>query len=734
MYSVFITLALFIICILGRMTNALMFSGIMKSHQTRSPLWLALDFTSGCLCLTIIAQFLLLIGYFTGGLTLSLLIFCIFLELALIITRNRLAYVVLSYKYVCFACLIGVAAAFMSIHEPGFWDDTSYHLIVARDFANNGDLTANLFLRYPYTPFNVDVLFAICFFAAGFDPVYSVYGCQALATAPLFLIILLLWGTVYRGTRSLTCATGALALFFAFYKTSVTIHLGYAYVDNLAALFTFSAFSFLLFAHYHKCEPRFYILPGAICGLVAGCKYQCAAIIFIVMMSVVVAMVLHRKWKNMLFFSLSVIIFSSYWYIRNFIQNGNPVDPFLIGIFGSDVWSPADFLANASDIRYLRPRGFGAILSNSLWALILVWAVILVRIVSILRRMHSNQSLKIQFLDCVTIGLAVYSLLWAELFPIPRYLLPALGILIFCTVIIISRYLRKFNFLVVLVMLICALSWRMTLSSPFSWDRYAKQRELFETASALSGSRFDRALTIEVQERNKYFFTGVTVGDLYGNARFTTFYTPGTEKLLPPENFLKSMEHWKAKFAIVSNKVLHSSRINDFKRLFHIIKYNPGALGGILMVPLKPISACKWSGPHSSWAETNVLGNVFSHRDHLRIFLNSEAINEVFCNKNSQEDKYILHIRLGEFNDWKDSQQSMRIYHSNGRELSSFNLKDLPVEYDEDGKRSRIIRLVLNQKDILKKLQWIELYFEKEDVQDVPKIRMDQHFIRLDPL
>ncbi len=732
MYSVFITLAFFIICILGRMTNALMFYGIMKSHQTKAPLWIALDFTSGCLCLTLIAQLLLLTGYFTNSLTLSLLVLYLFVGMALIIIRNRLPYIALSYKYIFIAGMIGVAAAFLSLHEPGFWDDTSYHLIVARDFAFNGDLTPNLFLRYPYTPFNIDVLYAICFFLAGFDPIYSVYTCQAFSTAPLFMIILLLWGITYQGTKNISCALSSLVLFFALYKTSVTVHIGYAYIDYPAALFTFAAFAFLFFAHYHNCAPRNYLLPGAVCGLVAGCKYQSAAVISIVVLSVLIAMAIHRKWRSITVFASAFVIFSSYWYIRNFIQDGNPVEPFLIKWFGSNVWSYEDFLTNASDIRYLRPRGFSAIIPNCLWVLIFIWIVVVSRIVVIFRNRNRNTTKKIQYLDCVGIGLAIYSIIWIEIFPVARYLLPALGILIFYTVIIINHYLRKIHYLFLFALLIAAIGYRLTLVSSFSWDKYNKQRELFEIASTLADSKSDRTLTIDVQERNKFFFDGITIGDQYGNARFSNFYASGTKELVSPEEFLKAMELWKTRFAIVSNDVLKKYRINDFKRLFHVIKYNPGQIGGLLLEPLKPISACIWGAPHSSWTETNTFDNVVSNREDLRIFVNSESVNLAFCKERLKTNFFLINLRLGELEDWNNIDGNIIILDNNGKKLTQSQFKNVPVEYDDEGHRIRTISFNIPREEYLKKIKWLEIKLDSN--YQIPKIRLDNKFIYLSPI
>ena len=693
MAIVFITIMLLSVSLLGRLTNALLFAKILKAQQTRTLQWIALDYTTGCSVLIILAQLLLALGKYTPQLAFGGLVLLIFIEVTLLIYKEKTEYLGISYQYLLAIIFLGLATTLISVHHPGFWDDTSYHLIVSRDLARNGDLTPNLFLRYPFSPFNVDILFSLCFFATDFNPDTSVYYCQALANAPLFFIILLLAASIQQFTRSLSCLLIGLTLFVALRKTSVTVHTGYAYVDYAAALFTFSAFYYLMVIRHHR-HLFLYIFLGLLLGITAGCKYQAAAVAAIITGGAVTYFLIHRMIKQTICLILSCAVFGSFWYIRNYIQDGNPVDPFLIDIFGSNVWDAEDFASNTSDIRFDHPRGFTAIVHHFLWSLVFVWLLVAARWAYLIFKYRSITASEIKLSDYISLGLTVYSMLWLEFFPIPRYLVPVIGILILYAVVISSRYFRKISPLIVIPFLILALVCRLTEPTRDHWANSKKQRELFITASKLSLPS-DRLLTIDVAERNKYFYDGVTVGDLYGNARFSQFYQVGTEKLLPPEEFLDKMKFFKTRRAVISSRVLDESRINEYRSLFHFISSSPGKRGGYLIEPLAQVITCKWLPPHSQWMEATETGGSSDLKSDLTLLLNlsGRGINTDGCSRNKTSRYFNISLNFAELADWERLDGTLVIKDDLGNVLFTADTGEIPVSYDETGHRIRTIRI-----------------------------------------
>ncbi len=677
-----ISLMLLAVCVLGRMTNALCFAGILRVQQTRTLLWLPLDFTSGCALLIMVSELLLALGMFTPIMIFGSVTTLILLEITLLIFRERGEYLGMSPLYLLAVAFVGLATTYISIHNPGFWDDTSYHLIVSRDLARNGDLTPNLFLRYPFAPFNADIIFALCFFAADFDPVISVHFCQAAASAPLFLLIMLLCSGIHHMTRSGSCVLAGLTLFLALRKTSVTVHIGYAYVDYMAALFVFASFYFLLLIR-HRRELWLFTFLGLLLGTAAGCKYQTSAVCATVLLGALIHFGIRGMHRQALCLALSCGAAGSFWYLRNLIQDGNPVDPFLISVFGSRVWSPEDFAANAADIRTDRPRGLDAVIPHTLWAMIFAWGVTAGRWVTMIRRHREGAFSKMRIADWVALGLTVYSLLWIQLFPIPRYLLPAEGILIMYAVVIGHRIFRRISPLAIIPFLLLALAFRLTVPQSDFWKKSEKQRQLFITASALAAPG-DRLLTIDVQERNKFFYDGVTVGDLYGSARFQDFYQLGSSTLLPPEEFLQKMRSFGTRRALVSSDVLPQDRVNSYRHVFHFLAETPGSRGGYLMEPLAEPLGCKWLPPRSPWMESYT-----TPEGEIVLAFAGHGFNSKNCVQDSQF--FSLTLKLAETADWGASPGILEISSPGGALLLQKPASEIPVTYDSTGRRIRIL-------------------------------------------
>ncbi len=697
MAIIFITVMLLFISLLGRATNAICFAPILKPTQTKNLQWLPLDFASGCVALIIISQILLILEKFTPQLTLGALILLIILEITILVFQEKNEYLWINQQYIIAMVFVGLATTLLSIHAPGFWDDTSYHLIVARDFANNGDLTPNLYLRYPFAPFNVDLLFALCFFIADFDPVSSVYYCQAIANAPLFFIAILLCAALHQVTHSISCVLIGITLFIALRKSSITVHTGYAYVDYMSALLIFVSFYFLILIRYHK-TLSLYLFLGVIIGIAAGCKYQNSAIGATILLCAGIYLIQHRMYRQSVCILLSSAVFGCYWYVRNLIQDGNPVDPFLIDWFGSKVWQSQDFIANANSIRFEHPRGLKAIGPNNLYVLLFIWILVLLRWGYVLIKYRSNSISKLKISDYISLGLTCYSLCWLEFFPIPRYLLPVEGVLIVYAVFVCHRYCRKLTPLVILPFLIMALVYRMTLPIPSTLKSGLLQKELFVAANELS-SPADLLLTIDVQERNKYFYQGTTVGDLYGNARFSDFYQLGTSELINPQFFLDKMNQFNTKRAIVSTNVLSGNRINEYKQYFHFIKSIPEHNGGYLFEPLQPLLACHWLPIHSKWMETSVSQlkqSYLENNEDIYLTFAGMGINKRRCNRQITSPgnlEYDITIQLVELYDWSQTSGEIRISDDLDNIWYQGTLADLKVAYSHSGQRVRSVKL-----------------------------------------
>ena len=117
---------------------------------------------------------------------------------------------------------------------------------------------------------------------------------------------------------------------------------GWAYTDY-ALTFTGMAAVHAAWKWRGNGQQKWLVISGLMAGLAMGVKYTS----FIIPLVVITLILLwgkdpSRRFKGLLYFSVSAGLTASPWYIRNWIWMGNPVYPF---IFGGKFWDP--FLAQS---------------------------------------------------------------------------------------------------------------------------------------------------------------------------------------------------------------------------------------------------------------------------------------------------------------------------------------------------------------------------------------------------
>lgn len=98
----------------------------------------------------------------------------------------------------------------------------------------------------------------------------------------------------------------------------------------------FSVMSALFYLEYLKIDkPKFILMAGIFAGLAAGTKTN--ALIFALAMFVVIILSRHRL-KDIALFLTGAIVFGFPWYLKAFIETGNPFFPFYDSVFHSSYW------------------------------------------------------------------------------------------------------------------------------------------------------------------------------------------------------------------------------------------------------------------------------------------------------------------------------------------------------------------------------------------------------------
>ena len=264
--------------------------------------------------------------------------------------RRRLAGLRVSLPSLALALLALAPFFVLALYPPTAFDETMYHLPFARAFAQSGGLPVVPALRFPVFPALGELLFAETLLldgGIGDVATHLVALVAVLATAGL----LVAWG---RRAFSPKAGWIAAALYLG---NPIVAHLaGTGYVEPLLALFVtgalFSAWSFR-----NSGERGWLLLAAAFAGSAAGVKYL--GLFFAAAVFVELALARRKASAPLLFAFLSFLVLAP-THARIAAHTGNPIFPFLPGVFGSTAWDPivlkpmADVIAPETLVRFVR--------------------------------------------------------------------------------------------------------------------------------------------------------------------------------------------------------------------------------------------------------------------------------------------------------------------------------------------------------------------------------------------
>ncbi|MFH0134067.1 ArnT family glycosyltransferase [Variovorax sp. VaC1] len=234
--------------------------------------------------------------------------------------------------------LVALPALVAPLAPPAAFDELMYHLPYAREVAQNGSLGIHAWLRYPWFPYNYNLLYAAALQVG--DDVLPHF-LNGLAGA-LSVVMVLRLGTLH--ASRLTGLVGA----------AIWLGLGdysNALIDMGVALFVLTACVSLWW--WRESEPvhsgaRWLALAAFFLGLAAGSKYQ--ALVFLPLVALFV--VWHeRRPKVWALALLCFVIPCLYWYARNAVMTGDPFIPIGARVFGFTEWVPEDYVRQVDDVR-----------------------------------------------------------------------------------------------------------------------------------------------------------------------------------------------------------------------------------------------------------------------------------------------------------------------------------------------------------------------------------------------
>jgi len=236
--------------------------------------------------------------------------------------------------------LFGVilAAALSSLSPPIKNDTLYYHLGLPKLWAEDGGIRFYPTISFSATALNSEMLLT---------PIMAFVSPEAAQffVCIVGLMVLLLLG---RGFNRLTGSSQIVALLALGSVPLFLSGLTDAKNDYLAAGFALCSFLFYI-DYVNNDNTKQIILAGVFAGLAASTKTN--AIIYAISLFAVILLSRHRA-KDVALFAIGAVLLGMPWYLKAYLQTGNPVFPFYNNWFDSMYWQPVfDSFNKATNVR-----------------------------------------------------------------------------------------------------------------------------------------------------------------------------------------------------------------------------------------------------------------------------------------------------------------------------------------------------------------------------------------------
>lgn len=292
---------------------------------------------------------------------------------------------------ILFLILFALPTLLEPLRPPWPGDEIQYHMPHIKAWAESGQLTVNHWLRYPWFPYNYNLLYASAMVMQ--DDVLPHFF-NAIAG---WLIAIM----IYRlGKKHFNAATACIAVFI--WISPHRGEFGKVNVDMGLTLYVLaSSLAYVAWATHLKNNKLLY-LAAFLLGVAIGSKYQGLFLIPLFLAGMLVLTKNYRTWLIAVIFMMLPCI---YWYVRNIIYAGDPFAPLGGKYFGFTDWNMADYVFQFEDLK-----------QAASWPHPLLWPALCC--LWLLKR----PSLTLKFIAVI---LCVYfSVVWYLSSKYPRYLMP----------------------------------------------------------------------------------------------------------------------------------------------------------------------------------------------------------------------------------------------------------------------------------------------------------------------
>ena len=221
---------------------------------------------------------------------------------------------------------------------PRDWDELMYHLPHANQWAQTGSLTVNEWLRYPWFPYNFNLLYSAALILRGDILAHLIHALAGWLVALLIYRVGIRFGNRYIATIATLIWLGLTNEFFS-----------NAYIELGLAVFITTACVACFFWLEDPSRRGWLIVTALMLGLAAGSKYQ--ALTFLPLFFAVLIFK-DRRPSSIFLACIIFLIPCLYWYMRNVLVTGDPFNPLGAKFFGFYDWNAQDYEWQFLDIKH----------------------------------------------------------------------------------------------------------------------------------------------------------------------------------------------------------------------------------------------------------------------------------------------------------------------------------------------------------------------------------------------
>ena len=498
-------------------------------------------------------------------------------------------------EWCALACAVLLSVA-VSWRFPGAWDDTSYHLPLARSIVEHQSLVANEWLRFPYFPAFMHLLFA-----GGL--LVDTWLAQWLATWPVAVTLLGLMGTSRWVFGHAAWGVFAWALYIC--TPALGHSLGFAYVDAGLALFCMAAvLGVALWARSSAQEHCTLLMLAGLCaGFAGGIKFHGLVVAGALVSAVLIVSLVWGPGKlavgRVLAFGVPCGMVAVFWYARSYWVTGDPIHPAGASIFGYYLWTEQDL---ALQVAEQATHGLAKQWVNFLpgiWHAHVPYLYAAFGLPLLLIRGNRRFWFVVGFVVWVNV------LFWFWISQVDRYLVPVLPLAAFLCMALVrglvllatsSTLGRIPTYMVMRCFWMLALACAVYLasSSLMQWHKRAPlsmQREgfseiaLLHRAEELSPQYGERVLNMGY-ENAFFYYRGQLIGDWFGQAAFPRIAdcSPAC-RMRPPLETQKIMQDLGVRLVLIHSGKFPFDEAQYSSQLVLLGKSGPGVLYGIRPTP-----------------------------------------------------------------------------------------------------------------------------------------------------